>query len=136
MSAIRTTAFTIWPIAVVLAFEFGFTLPNKIDQLPASSNNYPAMFFVLIVVASFLYFVGIVRSRWESNAMPENLGFLEKLIERERIERFVMAVQPTKLLIACAAVIGCVGIARLRIRRRHPRHIFIPQFSWSPVRGN
>jgi len=112
MTAIRTTAFTIWVILIVIAFEFGVTLPDKIDQLPANTNNFSTVFFALIIVISFLYFISVARARWESDTIPKKLGFLNNVIERERIENFVLAVQPTNLLIACVGIIGVVGVVQ------------------------
>ncbi len=109
-SAIRTTAFTIWLISFVIAFEFGFSLPDKIDQLSAGSNNLPIMLFMLIAAILFLHFIGIARARWNAGESPIKLDLFERFVERERLENFVLAVQPTKLLIVCAGTIGLVGI--------------------------
>ncbi len=109
MSAIRTTAFTIWLISFVIAFEFGFSLPDRIGQLPANLNNYPTMLFVFFVAILFLRFVGITRARWDSGENPIMLDAMEKFVDRERLKNFVLAVQPTKLLIVCAGTIGLVG---------------------------
>lgn len=112
MTAIRTTAFTIWVILIVIAFEFGVTLPDKIDQLSANTNNFSTVFFALIVVISILYFISVARARWESDTIPMKFRFIGNVIERERLENFVLAVQPTKLLIACVGIIGVVGIVQ------------------------
>ena len=111
MSAIRTAAFAIWLISIVIAFEFGISVPERIDQLPGN-NNIPIMFFIFLVSILFLHFIGIVRVRWDSDKHPLNLGVFGNLVERERLENFVLAVQPTKLLIVCAATIGLVGLVR------------------------
>ena len=115
MSAIRTTAFTIWLISFVIAFEFGFSLPAKIDQLPASLNNTPTMLFVFFIVILILRFIGIVRVRWDSGESPIKLAVIETFIERERLEKFVLAVRPTKLLIVFAGTIGLVGLVQTAI---------------------
>ncbi|MDE0754169.1 MAG: hypothetical protein OSB26_05910 [Woeseiaceae bacterium] len=115
MSAIRTTAFTIWLILFVISFEFGFSLPDKIDQLPASANNIPTMLFVFFVALLLLHFIGIARARWDSGESPIKLAVIENFIERKRMENFALAVQPTKLLIVCAGTIGFVGIIQTAI---------------------
>jgi hypothetical protein len=107
MSAIRTTAFTIWLILFVISFEFGFSLPDKIDQLPASANNIPTMLFVFFVALLLLHFIGIARARWDSGESPIKLAVIENFI--------ALAVQPTKLLIVCAGTIGFVGIIQTAI---------------------
>lgn len=109
MSAIRTTAFTIWIISIVIAFEFGITLPDKIDQLAVNTNNIPTMVFVFFIAVLLLHFIGMAQARWNSDTTPMRLSVIGNFIERERLEKFVLAVQPTKLLIVCAATIGLVG---------------------------